>query len=72
MDHRYVYAPGAPIRSGIPEHGRIPKYYAVKDRLSLLVDELGEGELLPTERDVALRTGPSIRWTSEAVEPSLD
>lgn len=48
-------APGAPIRSGIPEHGRIPKYYAVKAQVSLLIDELGVGGLLPTERDLALR-----------------
>ncbi|WP_433547482.1 GntR family transcriptional regulator [Streptomyces sp. CA-294286] len=47
--------PSAPVRSGIPEHGRIPKYYAVKARISALVTELAEGEALPTERDLALR-----------------
>lgn len=48
-------SPGAPIRSGIPEHGRIPKYYAVKAQVAALIDELGEGGLLPTERDLAER-----------------
>ncbi|MCZ4118870.1 GntR family transcriptional regulator [Streptomyces sp. H39-S7] len=46
-DHR------APIRSGVPEHGRVPKYYAVKTRLEAVLDELGEGGSLPTERELA-------------------
>ncbi|MDF9813419.1 phosphoglycolate phosphatase-like HAD superfamily hydrolase [Streptomyces sp. SPB162] len=45
--------PRAPIRSGVPEHGRVPKYYAVKTRLESVLDELGEGGLLPTERELA-------------------
>lgn len=55
VDYPNDQAPGAPIRSGIPEHGRIPKYYAVKAQVALLIDELGEGGLLPTERDLAER-----------------
>ncbi|WP_030614241.1 GntR family transcriptional regulator [Streptomyces sclerotialus] len=55
MDYPNEQAPGAPIRAGIPEHGRIPKYYAAKVRIAELLDELGEGETLPTERDLALR-----------------
>ncbi|MEV0091781.1 GntR family transcriptional regulator [Streptomyces sp. NPDC050738] len=55
MDYPNDQAPGAPVRSGIPEHGRIPKYYAVKAQIALLINELGEGGLLPTERDLALR-----------------
>ncbi|MET9292883.1 GntR family transcriptional regulator [Streptomyces sp. NPDC003077] len=47
--------PGAPVRAGIPEHGRIPKYYAAKVRLAALIEELGEGEVLPAERELALR-----------------
>lgn len=53
--HLLGQAPGAPIRSGIPEHGRIPKYYAVKARIAELIEELGDGQTLPTERDLALR-----------------
>ncbi|WP_097870103.1 GntR family transcriptional regulator [Streptomyces sp. rh34] len=55
MDYPNDQAPGAPIRSGIPEHGRIPKYYAVKAHIAALLDELGEGGLLPTERELAQR-----------------
>ncbi|WP_455353560.1 GntR family transcriptional regulator [Streptomyces sp. SYSU K217416] len=55
MDYPNGQIPGAPVRSGIPEHGRIPKYYAVKARIAVLLDELGEGGLLPTERDLAER-----------------
>ncbi|MEU4201190.1 GntR family transcriptional regulator [Streptomyces sp. NPDC045470] len=55
MDYPNGQEPGAPIRSGIPEHGRIPKYYAAKVRIEALLAELGEGEALPTERDLALR-----------------
>lgn len=55
MDFPNDQAPGAPVRSGIPEHGRVPKYYSVKTRLTVLIEELGEGELLPTERDLSVR-----------------
>ncbi|MFE0175688.1 GntR family transcriptional regulator [Streptomyces sp. NPDC059002] len=53
--HLLDQAPGAPVRSGIPEHGRIPKYYAVKARIAALIEELGDGQPLPTERDLAVR-----------------
>ncbi|GHE61109.1 GntR family transcriptional regulator [Streptomyces longispororuber] len=53
--HLRNQVPGAPVRSGIPEHGRIPKYYAVKARIAELVEELGVGRALPTERDLAER-----------------
>ncbi|MEU5898510.1 GntR family transcriptional regulator [Streptomyces venezuelae] len=53
--HLLTQAPGAPVRSGIPEHGRIPKYYAVKARMAGLIEELGDGQPLPTERDLAER-----------------
>ncbi|MFE6283222.1 GntR family transcriptional regulator [Streptomyces sp. NPDC057877] len=55
MDYPNDQAPGAPVRRGIPEHGRIPKYYAVKARLDRLIEELGEGGALPTERDLSER-----------------
>ncbi|WP_395570888.1 GntR family transcriptional regulator [Streptomyces sp. BK79] len=55
MDYPNDQAPGAPVRSGIPEHGRVPKYYAVKARIDRLVGELGEGSAIPTERDLAER-----------------
>ncbi|MCK7627949.1 GntR family transcriptional regulator [Streptomyces sp. RS10V-4] len=55
MEFPYGQDPGAPVRSGIPEHGRIPKYYAAKVDLAALLAELGEGEPLPAERELALR-----------------
>ncbi|MGQ4435966.1 GntR family transcriptional regulator [Streptomyces sp. SAS_260] len=55
MDYPNDQAPGAPVRSGIPEHGRIPKYYTVKAQIAVLLDELGEGGLIPTERDLSER-----------------
>ncbi|WP_423836014.1 GntR family transcriptional regulator [Streptomyces endophytica] len=51
----YGQDPGAPVRSGVPEHGRIPKYYAAKVEIAALLAELGEGEVLPTERELAAR-----------------
>ncbi|WP_432102326.1 GntR family transcriptional regulator [Streptomyces sp. bgisy091] len=71
MDYPNDQAPGAPIRSGIPEHGRIPKYYAVKAHVSLLLDELGEGGLLPTERDLALRYEVSRETVRQALRELL-
>ncbi|WP_405912341.1 GntR family transcriptional regulator [Streptomyces sp. NBC_00963] len=67
MDYPHSQAPGAPIRSGIPEHGRIPKYYAVKAHVSLLMEELGEGEALPTERDLAVRYEVSRETVRQAL-----
>ncbi|KPC64900.1 GntR family transcriptional regulator [Streptomyces chattanoogensis] len=55
MEYEYGQEPGAPVRAGIPEHGRIPKYYAAKVEIAALLKELGEGEPLPAERDLALR-----------------
>ncbi|MEV3931735.1 MULTISPECIES: GntR family transcriptional regulator [unclassified Streptomyces] len=71
MDYPNDQAPGAPIRSGIPEHGRIPKYYAVKAHVALLLAELGEGGLLPTERDLALRYEVSRETVRQALRELL-
>lgn len=71
MDYPNDQAPGAPVRSGIPEHGRIPKYYAVKAHISLLIEELGEGGLLPTERDLAVRYEVSRETVRQALRELL-
>ncbi|MEU0391312.1 GntR family transcriptional regulator [Streptomyces sp. NPDC006208] len=71
MDYPNDQAPGAPVRSGIPEHGRIPKYYAVKARISGLIEELGEGGLLPTERDLAVRYEVSRETVRQALRELL-
>ncbi|MEV5380532.1 GntR family transcriptional regulator [Streptomyces nondiastaticus] len=64
-------SPGAPVRAGIPEHGRIPKYYAVKARVAGLLDELGEGGLLPTERELAARFEVSRETVRQALRELL-
>lgn len=56
-----------PVRAGIPEHGRVPRYYAVKTELSWLVDALGEGAALPSERDLAERFSVSRVTLRQAV-----
>ncbi len=60
-------APGAPVRSGIPEHGRIPKYYAVKARIDQLVGSLGEGGVIPTERDLSEEYGVARETVRQAL-----
>lgn len=71
VDYPHDQVPGAPIRSGIPEHGRIPKYYAVKAHVSVLIDELGEGGMLPTERDLAERYEVSRETVRQALRELL-
>lgn len=58
---------GDPVRAGIPEHGRIPRYYAVKNELLVLLEELGEGAALPAERELAERFGVSRVTLRQAV-----
>ncbi|MFG2332232.1 GntR family transcriptional regulator [Streptomyces sp. NPDC048604] len=71
MDYPNDQVPGAPIRFGIPEHGRIPKYYAVKAKIGVLVEELGEGGLLPTERDLSARFEVSRETVRQALRELL-
>ncbi|MGW1163109.1 GntR family transcriptional regulator [Streptomyces sp. NPDC002519] len=71
MDYPNDQDPGAPVRSGIPEHGRVPKYYAVKAQIAALVAELGEGGLLPTERDLAERYDVARETVRQALRDLL-
>ncbi|RFU85999.1 GntR family transcriptional regulator [Streptomyces triticagri] len=71
MDYPNDQHPGAPVRAGVPDHGRIPKYYAVKTHIAALLGELGEGGLLPTERDLAERYAVSRETIRQALRELL-
>ncbi|WP_423202205.1 GntR family transcriptional regulator [Herbihabitans rhizosphaerae] len=66
-EQRTVHQADGPVRAGIPEHGRIPRYYAVKVRLLELIEELGQGAVLPTERELAERFDVSRVTLRQAV-----
>lgn len=55
------------VRTGIPEDGRISRYYAVKMELLELVEELGEGAAPPAERELVERFGVSRVMLRQAV-----
>ncbi len=56
-----------PVLDGIPEHGRVPRYYAVKVELLAVIAELGEGAVLPAERELCERFEVSRATVRQAV-----
>lgn len=62
---------GAPVRAGVPEHGRVPKYYAVRIQLTGLVDGPPEGQSLPTGRELAERFGAARETVRQALRDPL-
>ncbi|WP_425461422.1 GntR family transcriptional regulator [Kitasatospora viridis] len=62
-------APGplAAARDGVPEHGTPPKYFQVKQKIDAVLDELGPGATLPTEREFADRFGVSRMTVRQAI-----
>jgi GntR family transcriptional regulator len=64
--HSRLSADG-PVLDGIPEHGRVPRYYAVKVELLAVLEELGEGAALPTERELCERFEVSRATVRQAV-----
>ena len=71
VDYPNDQHPGAPVRAGVPEHGRVPKYYAVKARIAGLVSELGEGSVIPTERDLSERYDVARETVRQALRELL-
>lgn len=58
---------GEPVRAGIPDDGRVPRYYAVKTQLLDLTRAWGEGAVLPSERELAERFGVARMTLRQAV-----
>ncbi|MDM4719344.1 GntR family transcriptional regulator [Micromonospora sp. WMMA1363] len=55
------------VRGGVPEHGRVPKHFVVKNQLLNLLAELGEGALLPAERELAVAYGVARSTLRQAI-----
>lgn len=62
---------GSPVRAGVPEHGRVPRYYAVRLLITELVDGLPEGRTLPTERELAERFGAARETVRQGLRDLL-
>ncbi|KIQ65622.1 GntR family transcriptional regulator [Kitasatospora griseola] len=71
MNHGTHGTPLAPARSGVPEHGRVPKYYLVKAQVEELLDALGPGGRLPTEAALAERYGVARATLRQALRDLL-
>ncbi|AUG76894.1 GntR family transcriptional regulator [Kitasatospora sp. MMS16-BH015] len=59
--------PLAAARAGVPDHGEPPKYFQVKQKIDAVLDELGPGAPLPTERVFADRFGVSRMTVRQAI-----
>jgi GntR family transcriptional regulator len=57
----------AASRAGVPERGELPKYFQVKQKIDAVLDELGQGTPLPTEREFAERFGVSRMTVRQAI-----
>ncbi|ODU05260.1 MAG: GntR family transcriptional regulator [Pseudonocardia sp. SCN 72-86] len=62
---------GGPVRAGVPDDGAVPKYYLAKIRILELVDTLGEGSAVPSERELAARFGVARETVRQALQELL-
>jgi GntR family transcriptional regulator len=68
--HEYPDGPhraADPVRAGIPDDGRIPRYYRAKTRLLDLMQELGQGAPLPPERELSAQFGIARMTLRQAI-----
>ena len=62
---------GGPVLDGVPEDGHVPKYYLAKIEIAGLVDTLGEGAAVPSERELAARFGIARETVRQALQELL-
>lgn len=62
---------GGPVRAGVPEAGTVPKYYLAKIEITALIDALGEGATVPSERELAARFGIARETVRQALQELL-
>jgi GntR family transcriptional regulator len=62
---------GGPVRDGVPDAGAVPKYYLAKIEIGALVDTLGEGSAMPSERELAARFGMARETVRQALRELL-
>jgi GntR family transcriptional regulator len=62
---------GGPVRAGVPEVGAVPKYYLAKIEIVGLIDALGEGATVPSERELAARFGIARETVRQALQELL-
>jgi GntR family transcriptional regulator len=68
--HEYPDGPhraSDPVRAGIPDDGRIPRYYRAKTQLLDLLQELGQGAPLPPERELSAQFGIARMTLRQAI-----
>jgi GntR family transcriptional regulator len=62
---------GGPVRAGVPEAGAVPKYYLAKIEIVGLIEALGEGATVPSERELAARFGIARETVRQALQELL-
>ncbi len=60
-----------PVNAGVPDDAPIPKYFAAKMQVALLIDGLGVGGRVPAERALAQRLGVARETLRQALQELL-